>query len=551
MDDVLISAKFGFDDSVRLEATLAGDKTFFHDTVELEAAGLYLEIDTKVGIEVGLDVHIAVNLKQQSCNWQPPHDCTSKLHFFGELGVAVDALEVEVAMQDPWYEPLGIPHIAILDTDIDVAISYELIPQKIGLAGGLELGKIKAEAAFYFAETGELMVHGELDNFNLGDVVESLFDDIGLNSVGNFMHTILNIGCRKIELTINPGPTAITFNQETYRVGFKFEVEDFNMWNIIKGSALIQIQPHSGLIIRVSLQPISLLGGLIELRGCLRMPPNRPNFEKAAFEGEDLSLTGPNKSAGDPLIFDLELTLQKHYLHISATIKLFGAELDVLADIDDNGFYFEIDMSLLGDMLKFNLTAASIGPSGHPSDFIVSAKAHQGLLDYIGVEIPKKIEALKKKINGGLDDANSWLEKKKQGLQSLEDKAAAIKKADAAKLAPAERKLHDAANSLSRAESKVNGLQSSINSAEHKLHSCHWYEFLWCQDRYGAEIAGLYIAKGVADAALEVAKGVVNLANDGLHSFPPSTPASLHSTRRMASPRPLSMPPKSPLRRQS
>jgi hypothetical protein len=214
-------------------------------------------------------------------------------------------------------------------------------------------------------------------------------------------------------------------------------------------------------------------------------------------------------------------TGQPDRFYLSCEVRLLhlvGAS--ALIDLRDSGITVDVCFnSTLLDMV-FNLE--SVGPLHNPSDFTLYADVEQHVLDWLGTDVANHLEEAKDALDAHLDNVlaklDAWEQKEKPKIDEKKAKIQVIKAADIAVLDELEAKLYNAKQDLQRAKSKVDSLQNEINSEEQAREHCKFWN-IGCHARNAArdiKIAALWVAKHVADAALDIAEGVVHLAQEAV-----------------------------------
>jgi len=332
------------------------------------------------------------------------------------------------------------------------------------------------------------MFSAKMEHIYLNKIIESLCRDIsGIQSFNlpKFVNTITDIGFAKSIIYANMDPKSFTYFGQTYQPGLRLEVDDFRIFGLITGSVSVSVDLKRGISATGNLDPIDLLGGLIEVHG---------------------------RNRNDPATVSLKLLANPVELGIDIRggVDLFGSWLDTEIKIDDDGIILYINCSLLHSLFTFVLDCQSQGPLKNPDDFSVYAAINNEVQDYIMEKMPAEVNKARDSIDDHLQSAIDDLKAKQDNLVGIEKTIDADRAQDQIAMGDADRKLDDAQRAVESAKSKVDNLQNSIDDYKQKLHDVHWYE-VWKETEYAAAIAGLEIAKGTADLALLAAKGVLEL----------------------------------------
>jgi len=452
---------------------------------DITAAGFFLAVkgaDAQVGLECSSMVRVS----------PLPQD---QLHLYGAAFIGTLGVGVDVAMTTDWVNPFGINGLRLSQCEMEVEISYELVPVSAGIGGGLFIGDVGGKGDVYYDATG-VVLYGELDNINLQKIVDNILGLFHITPPG-LVNTIFDISFKQLKLYSNTGAHTLVFNGMTFPPGFMFDIEQLNMWEIIKGSAMLALyeQPTPGVLLNATLAPINLLNGLIVLSG--------------------------SHSSNDPAILYLQMMQGQSYpyVRIDAGINLFNEYLACDVQITDSNFAIYVGMSLFNDLFKFSLNCSCVGPVSSPTDFSVSADLNNELFDYLENEIPKKITASESAVDNSLEAAQATVASKQADLQVLDDEIAKFESQDEQALDEAQAKLLSAQLDLERAQQHVDSLQQQIDDLKSKIDHLPWY-LKWEAVGYGTAIAALYVAKETATGVLDLAKLAVEAAAKAVSILP-------------------------------
>eukprot|EP01028_Stygiella_incarcerata_P004406 TRINITY_DN1961_c0_g1_i1.p1 TRINITY_DN1961_c0_g1~~TRINITY_DN1961_c0_g1_i1.p1 ORF type:complete len:1801 (+),score=542.84 TRINITY_DN1961_c0_g1_i1:184-5586(+) len=470
----------------KLLADFVGDFKLFPNA-EVEEAGVFFSVDGFTDIKLGLECDLALNLGKN-------HD--DRVEFYGDVFVSTEGAGIDMGMKNPWVHPFGIPGVTFEQSELSVTIGPTMVPTQFGIAGGIQIGDVEGSAAVYadLMDITHSCIAAELENIDLAKIVNSILGNV-VHIPSSLSRTILDVSFEKVAMSANLAGHPIVYNGHTYDPGFRFEVDKLDLWEIIKGSALVDIDLTKGL----------------EVDG---------NLDAVHF-GDILSISGV-ESKTSPVRLNIRLMKDEvpKFL-MDGAIDLLGLYLASEVELDDERAMVFVEFK--ESLFDFLMNLTSIGQLPHPSDFSVLGELNDGVLDWVSKHIPEEVDKAKSDVDKELDDALDWLKKKQAGVDSIEDQIKKIKAEDQRELSDAEKKVLDAKNDVARAKSHVDQLSNEIHDYEDKLHHLHWYQ-AWKQVKYRAIIAGLWVAKEAADGVLDIAEGVLDLAEKALEKLPDIDP---------------------------
>jgi hypothetical protein len=229
IDQVSIRGVIASEDQFSLHADLQGNLQIFRQ-IDVTAAGLDINV-TPTEAQVGVECDALVTLSTRP---------TDQLQFHGDFFIGTAGLGFEVAMTNDWVNPLGVTGVTISRTDLSLEESWALVPNQVGLAGGLHVGNVGGNAAIWINEEYQ-MLYGELDNIQLNQIIDDMLGDFGITKPPALVQTLTDISLQSAKLYANTAPTPVVFFGNTYAPGYEFSVQQLNLWGIIKGSADIRV----------------------------------------------------------------------------------------------------------------------------------------------------------------------------------------------------------------------------------------------------------------------------------------------------------------------
>eukprot|EP01006_Ploeotia_vitrea_P054796 TRINITY_DN67924_c9_g1_i1.p1 TRINITY_DN67924_c9_g1~~TRINITY_DN67924_c9_g1_i1.p1 ORF type:complete len:1896 (-),score=1148.81 TRINITY_DN67924_c9_g1_i1:3455-8785(-) len=498
MDEVQLHAVIEKDLDFTIHADLRGNMTLLH-VFDLTAAGFFVRVrddDAQIGIETDFNVKLS-------------HRATDRLYFHDDVYVGVQGFGFDAAMTKPWVDPFGVHGVTVSSTALGLELDWDFAPVHVALKGGLHVGGVGGDAAVWISEKGN-MLYAELDQIHLQQIVDSMLADVGVSTPPHLVQVVTDVGFNKLKLYANTADKPLVFADTTYQPGVDFEIDQLDLWEVIRGSASLRIG-SAGFALKSDLQPINLLDGAIVLSGAKsKKSPAVLDFSMSKSHGS--TVTSAN---GLPVSFN-----------ISGAVDFLDEYVAAQAVLADSGWELYLDMSLFHDLFDFYLDCKSVGSLTKPSDFSVKAELNNRLQDYIATEVPKHIKESKSEADARFNAKTAELKEHASKLDAINKKIAAYKAADHRKLSKAEAKVDAARQKVQYAENRVNGLQNKINDLHHKIHHLKWHD-KWKAVGYEAEIAGLEIAKHAADGVLDVAKEALKLASEAVEHLPAADPRVL------------------------
>eukprot|EP00762_Andalucia_godoyi_P006611 ANDGO_05056.mRNA.1 hypothetical protein len=481
-DEFLIEGVIVTETNFKLVADAQVDFTLFH-RADMADAGVFFAIDG-TDVKVGIDGKLTFSLSSRA---------DDDLSFFGDLFVDEEGAGFDAGMTTPWSNPFGIPGVTLDQCEVSLTLSPVFVPTQFGISGGLKIGSVGGDALVY-ADVGELqksVLAAAVENIRLGDITESIFGHS--NVPETLAKTVFDVSMQDADVSINFSGEDLEFDGKTYDQGFKLDVDMLDLWEIIKGSAHVDIDPSHGVSVSGSMDPVHF-GDVLDVSevqlDIVLMNNQPPRF---GFDG---------------------------------AVSILGASMAADIQLSDTSAMVYVEFKL-GSLLDFLMNCSAAGSDfHHPTDFSVLAELNDGLLDWVSTKIPEYAQQAKADADSAFDKVLADLQDKKNSLDSISAEIDAIKAQDQRDLSAAEQKFLDAKADVVRFQSHVDELQSSINADEDARSHCKWYQ-LTCKGWYDVKIAALWVAKHVADGVLEVAVGVLDVAEAALEKIPEVDPRVL------------------------
>jgi hypothetical protein len=449
-----------------LHADLQGDLPLLGHRVDLTAAGLLLQV-AAAEVQFGVESDALVRVSSR------PSD---QLHFHGDLYFSELGLGFDAAMENDWVNPLGARGLVLKRADLSLGLTWALVPDRVGIAGGVYFGDVGGQGAVYMSDDAAV-VYGELDDLSLQRIVDSVLADVGVSKPPRLVQTLTDVSLKQLVVYVNPAAQPVTFFNDTFPPGFRVSVQRLDLWEVLVGSASVVVS-DSGLVLNASLAPIRLLDGLIELHGA-RSRDDAPSLYLALGKGQDAP----------------------RGLAVDAGLELLGQYLAADVSIDDHDFSISVNLQLLNDLLDFSLECHAEGAPSHPSDFSFNASATNRLQDYIAEHVPPKAREHRSDADAALQRAIDDVKKKHDDLDGLETEIARLRAEDSRALSDAQKAVYDAEADLEHAKAHVNELQNKIDALKEEVRGLKWYE-MWKLPGLEVAIGALYTAKATADGGM-------------------------------------------------
>eukprot|EP00477_Mikrocytos_mackini_P001842 GAHX01001993.1.p1 GENE.GAHX01001993.1~~GAHX01001993.1.p1 ORF type:complete len:1978 (-),score=399.16 GAHX01001993.1:43-5976(-) len=294
--------------------------------IYLESGSLFLIRNEFVMLGFGISVNVVVELTE---------DENDHLTLYGEayFGLSMTGLVLSftVGMMEDWVNPLGFYGLTIKQTILSFTASpYPLKIGEILLKGGASFWEFSIDVLFYanFSREREMAIIYSLVNFSLIELLESIFN------IDMSCFDWLDISFKNLEFYLVIAKETFTISipgySETLEPGFKLIAEEFNFFNIFKGSVAIEIITGLGFIAKGLIEPFKFV--FIEVRG---------------FPNED-----------DPLLFDFEFGISNFKIFFQGYIKLFI--LEVLGDVDIDKSNFKVYLKIRIDWFGVEIVIKGI-----------------------------------------------------------------------------------------------------------------------------------------------------------------------------------------------
>ena len=427
-----------------------------------------------------------------------------KLQFSGAISLDAVEVTVDAAMTTDYTRAFGLKALTIDHSELSIGFNTETgIPVHVGIGGGYKWGTVLSgdmDVLVDVVHPEKTVFYGATDGWSLEKTA-----NLVCGSCANAIPKFLALKFGKAYLLVNPGPTAVTFNEEYFPAGAMFSVSNFQISTLLTGSASVNLQ------------------------GTLESPTSinvRGDFnETDLFDLHLVKLTGSSGSGPFHIYFNLDKNMKASNVDLDARVEFLGAaSAGVKLQMAQNSVSIHSDvivgkrsnalLSLTGDLTL-------VGSLEKPSDFSFSATFNSRLLDYLSSNSTTSIHNAAvhahEKLSAAEDAVKKWETEREPLIAKNKAKIAEIIEDDERALSKATQALQHAKADLMRVQARVDSLQSEIDSYNAaKEHCDHWYSFR-CHAHNTWEdgkIAAVWTVKEVADAALITAQDAVKVAEE-------------------------------------
>lgn len=225
----------------------------------------------------------------------------------GDLRVVAGAVEAELATAEAWHNPFGVPGLTVEK----VAIKGRALPAPdVTLFGDVSLSKHDSSKRMAVAVTLRggvpVMLAGRFNEpVSLFDLVEVFFGVGGLPDVFSI------VGLHDVLLSVVPPPLPVDIGGEHFDVGLRFRGRLTVLG--LEATFAFAVVPGEAFLAHAELAPVNI-GGF-------------------------LTITGPSAQGGPTITLRAGAASA---IQLGGKITLLGFVQEVLADVDQNGFDFQL-----------------------------------------------------------------------------------------------------------------------------------------------------------------------------------------------------------------
>jgi cell division septum initiation protein DivIVA len=452
------------------------------------------------------------------------------LNLFGRLKVGVQDALFATTLKGMWKNPFGLRGLSIGDLAVQIGIDYALLvasglPENVGLAGSLQLGKAKMSLAGKVAvkNADESMLVGSLAHLELADLVATL---------GQMLNAPVN--------TDNLPLIAL---------------DDLSLYVVPKTTNIGEIQYQEGIGGGCAFR----LPGFTA-RGKFHMNSTSLSAEgycsRMKFGPIIISGAGPDKVYNTPddgpiLLIDISLLKQRVYL--SGLLEIEGflkSQTEIDLSLKEMIFSFDTKVANVFDAYVLGRVGILKDP-----DIYLLIDFRSEFMSFIRRRVDEELTKFQKKVEADLSQAQTnvrqlnkqiddfdrqinarkaeivRLQKVIDGMTATAKKRVEAARADVEKKRyelttinnQAQREIDEARRKVDVEQNKVNGLRTQINQRRNRIaqlqreidqaQGIQKIDFAFRKGfeivGLGTEIAGLEIAHGTATLALQAAQGIL------------------------------------------
>ena len=484
------------------DLVLSGDVlgTWNLGTPRVRLTEAQLSVSAKLGSDAPLPTASLAGFMSVDVGSRP---ALSTLKLRGSISLDPAAVTLDAALLNDWSEPFGVARLTLERAEASIGFNVETgVPIRGGLSGGFRWGKsLAGDATVLFdAASGDGIVAAYLSEFSLDDIVQSICGECAVPSW--LAHSVLELSFDGADLEVNPGAAAQTFNGRTFAPGVYFKVQRFDLFGLLRGSALVQASQDKSIDVTLAVNE-TRIADVVVISGASGTGPFKL----------DIALLDQPASSVDHVVFDCGVDVI-NVLNLAAK----GAFTDASFNIDAR-LTLEHQDDPHG-LVDFQLSLDLQGTLSSPKDWSLDANLNNALLDFLSVNVSDSLAILSSHFDARMADAEAgvkeWEQDEKPKISENNQKIVAIQGADSREFSAAQAKLRDAEIDLARKVSSLQSISDRIASDEsQKQHCSHWYS-ISCHAHNGwldAKIAADEVEKATATVALRAAQDAVALAS--------------------------------------
>eukprot|EP01012_Entosiphon_sulcatum_P030580 TRINITY_DN3780_c0_g1_i1.p1 TRINITY_DN3780_c0_g1~~TRINITY_DN3780_c0_g1_i1.p1 ORF type:complete len:1105 (+),score=156.77 TRINITY_DN3780_c0_g1_i1:78-3317(+) len=277
-----------------------------------------------------------------------------------------------------WLQPFGVQQLVVNRTRISLGVgpfpTMGFAPSRIEIGGTVEFGSNRLSAnALVGVDTAEprksVLIAG-LGPTDLGTLFTELFSGPVKLPIPSFITgTLSEIGLNGLVLAINPQTEAREWNGKRYGGGLTVDVNKLDLAGVIRGTAVIRVDPTKGLLVNTSVDPVGV-GGLV-------------------VEGPEGSGLGPQ--------FVIQAMMNEPFLvSVSGGVRLLAARFGCELVVNDTTLTLRLALRTGLFDCDLWLSAASEKSTGIdrllPSSFSAGGSFNAAVLGSLETEVPARIE---------------------------------------------------------------------------------------------------------------------------------------------------------------
>eukprot|EP01029_Cantina_marsupialis_P009958 TRINITY_DN228_c0_g4_i1.p1 TRINITY_DN228_c0_g4~~TRINITY_DN228_c0_g4_i1.p1 ORF type:complete len:2256 (+),score=886.13 TRINITY_DN228_c0_g4_i1:238-7005(+) len=466
--------------SIHLEGDL--EMNWHLDNLYFYEAGLFLDIGGSQNFDLGVTANMMINFSDHS-----------ELKFGVKIMLSVTDIIVDGYTLNDWVNPFGVKGLTIENSEAEIGISYAMVPEMFAISGGLEVGEKEGSLTLYVdPTTGKFVVAGTVSEMNLTNMLTSLTAAV----VPSSHLESLSLDLKNLEMELNTGTKAISFNQHTYNPGFLFNVGEFDAFDIMKGEGHIMVNPHVGMTMSGDVQPFDFADGLVKVSG---------------YDGES-----------KPASVDIAVGTGMAHFKVDGRVSIADLmEAAVKIAIDDHGIEVDADLKegVMDLLVKFHAVTSK---AGKPSDFSISAEVDNVDLTALISDIVGRMKVVLEQLLSYVESAkakiNEWEANEQPKIDANNARIQEIINDKEGHYSKEQRAYSDALAELENAQAVLRNYLNTITYYQSQKRDCSWHQVkckamnVWLD----ARIAYTWAVEKAAIGAVNIAESAVRVAKSAL-----------------------------------
>ncbi len=413
--------------------------------------------------------------------------------------VATGGVEAEgmLAMIGRWENPFDFEGVVLSDVVAEVGVTPRAPwVSSLGLAAKLEIGRAYMHAAIFVdtvtpSQCGFVADGKEL---NLIEIVDTLTGPD--NTVPKALaDTVGGVTLRDLKISaIPPGGFKVgvfAYNDEGITV-----LANLDLWGWT-ALGYLRVDYSDGLV---------ALGSIDEINVANVLKIGKPAGSTLDVKAPPAAVKVPLGTG--PILYVKLVPYEAPQLYLAASISLFGFSQSLIVSVSDAGITFALEGTIF-DLFRASLTIRaslpSMGANNGMTSLYIKAELHNDFFAELRKKVRDAIEGLASGAIAAIDEAQAEVEKLYDVVEKMRRQVRAERMAAIRTLRAAERR-------VDAAQRKIDGILNEIESTKRYWESLPSADWPWKPSKardwvwIGPKLAGLYIAYGVATAALELVK---------------------------------------------
>jgi len=458
-----------------------------------------------------------------------------RLRFTGQLAVQQTkgvSVTGSLSMEGMWCDPFGIQGVAIGDLAAQVAVKPEF-PwlDQLGVTGKLRIGRASALMAVLIDsnDPDKCIFVGDANDVKIPDIINTL---CGPGIMPHELRDVLDqFELRSLKISVVPSAVYIgTFYFDEKGITIKVGITIMG-WS---GDLYLRVDYNDGINGYATIDPINI-AGILEVResrdeqGLARTRlfccakncfPRKPsNLQvKAGTCTEEINGVICGRQLVPKVGPQIYLNISAYRtpeLYLSGYASLLGISVEAFIHLQRNGLITDVRGAIWGlFQAQLKLRIAS-----DLSYVYIRAEMRNDLFVRLRMEAVKAIHDFVHTSERALDEAMASVRAAQHEVDKLLDEVNRMRFVVRQEREAISRRLREAQDTLDGAQRNVNSLLNEIESTKRWYGSLPAFSWPWNSSKardwiwVGPKLAGLYIAYGVATAALTVARWALQAAD--------------------------------------